>query len=151
MLCFVLTYCMVPHASQTWYHAVPFTHLGLCICMECLLILIAGSWCSLMFLCRVALLMYKHKTHVIDDDGSVLSNDDVDFYVADVSNSSFHWSGSETIPCTFSLCCVSNRMHFWVQDMVHIADTKVTKHFGDYFIQHISKACNFCLLWCFWL
>ncbi|CAM6078637.1 unnamed protein product [Sphagnum tenellum] len=56
---------------------------------------------------RVALLMYKHKTHVINDDGSVLSNADVDFYVAD--------------------------------DMVHIADTKVTKHFGDYFIQHISK------------
>lgn len=63
---------------------------------------------------RVAILMYKHKTHVINDDGSVLSNADVDFYVAD--------------------------------DMVHIADTKVTKHFGDYFIQHISKACNFCLL-----
>jgi translation initiation factor 3 subunit L len=39
---------------------------------------------------RVALLMYKHKTHVINDDGSVLSNADVDFYVADVSNSSFH-------------------------------------------------------------
>jgi translation initiation factor 3 subunit L len=34
--------------------------------------------------------MYKHKTHVINDDGSVLSNADVDFYVADVSNSSFH-------------------------------------------------------------
>jgi translation initiation factor 3 subunit L len=60
-----------------------------------------------MFLCRVALLTYKHKTHVINNDGSVLSNADVDFYVDD--------------------------------DMVHIADTKTTKRFGDYFIRHISK------------
>ncbi|CAK9204550.1 unnamed protein product [Sphagnum troendelagicum] len=56
---------------------------------------------------RVALLTYKHKTHVINNDGSVLSNADVDFYVDD--------------------------------DMVHIADTKTTKRFGDYFIRHISK------------
>jgi len=56
---------------------------------------------------RVALLTYKHKTHVINNDGSVLSNADVDFYIDD--------------------------------DMVHIADTKVTKRFGDYFIRHITK------------
>jgi translation initiation factor 3 subunit L len=56
---------------------------------------------------RVALLTYKHKTHVINNDGSVLSNADVDFYIDD--------------------------------DMVHIADTKVTKRFGDYFIRHIQK------------
>jgi hypothetical protein len=31
----------------------------------------------------------------------------------------------------------------FVQDMVHIVDTKTTKHFGDYFIRHISKACDF--------
>jgi hypothetical protein len=42
-----------------------------------------------MFLCRVALLTYKHKTHVINNDGSVLSNADVDFYVDDVSTLSF--------------------------------------------------------------
>jgi hypothetical protein len=30
-----------------------------------------------------------------------------------------------------------------VQDMVHIADSKTTKRFGDYFIRHISKACDF--------
>jgi translation initiation factor 3 subunit L len=60
---------------------------------------------------RVALLTYKHKTHVINNDGSVLSNADVDFYVDD--------------------------------DMVHIADSKTTKRFGDYFIRHISKACDF--------
>lgn len=29
-----------------------------------------------------------------------------------------------------------------VQDMVHIADTKVTKRFGDYFIRHITKVCS---------
>jgi hypothetical protein len=34
---------------------------------------------------RVALLTYKHKTHVINNDGSVLSNADVDFYIDDVS------------------------------------------------------------------
>lgn len=36
---------------------------------------------------RVALLTYKHKTHVINYDGTVLSNADVDFYVDDVSYS----------------------------------------------------------------
>lgn len=35
--------------------------------------------------CSVALLTYKHKTHVINNDGSVLSNADVDFYIDDVS------------------------------------------------------------------
>lgn len=30
-------------------------------------------------------------------------------------------------------------MYDLLQDMVHIADTKVTKRFGDYFIRHIQK------------
>jgi hypothetical protein len=31
----------------------------------------------------------------------------------------------------------------FVQDMVHIADTKTTKCFGGYFIHHISQAYDF--------
>lgn len=45
---------------------------------------------------RVALLTYKHKTHVINNDGSVLSNADVDFYIDDVS-----LFRSFTLPVTF--------------------------------------------------
>ncbi|KAJ7556493.1 hypothetical protein O6H91_05G085900 [Diphasiastrum complanatum] len=56
---------------------------------------------------RMALLTYKHKTHVVDYDGSILSNADVDFYIDG--------------------------------DMVHIADNKVTRRFGDYFVRHIIK------------
>jgi len=42
-----------------------------------------------MFLRKVAFLTYKHKTHVINNDGSVISNANVDFYVNDVSILSF--------------------------------------------------------------
>ncbi len=100
-----------------------------------------------MFLCRVALLTYKHKTHVINNDGSVLSNADVDFYVDDVSTLSFHSQAPERIICSLeshiNLFTTYLTEMISVQDMVHIADTKTTKRFGDYFIRHISKACDF--------
>jgi hypothetical protein len=44
-----------------------------------------GTTNGLFLWCSVALLTYKHKTHVINNDGSVLSNADVDFYIDDVS------------------------------------------------------------------
>jgi len=98
-------------------------------------------------LCRVALLTYKHKTHVIKNDGSLLSNADVDFYVDDVSILSFHSQAPERIICSleFHINLFTTYLIelIFVQDMVHIVDTKTIKHFGDYFICHISKACDF--------
>jgi hypothetical protein len=52
-----------------------------------------------MFLCRVALFTYKHKTHVINNDGSVLFNANVDFYVDDVNILTFHSQAPESIIC----------------------------------------------------
>ncbi len=84
---------------------------------------------------------------MINNDGSVLSNADVDFYVDDVSTLSFHSQAAERI-----ICSLESHINLFtryltemisVQDMVHIADTKTTKRFGDYFIRHISKACDF--------
>ncbi len=53
-----------------------------------------------MFLCRVALFTYKHKTHVINSDGNVLSNANVDFYVDDVNILSFDSQVLERIICS---------------------------------------------------
>lgn len=38
----------------------------------------------LLLLSRMALLTYKHKSHVVDTDGSIQSNADVDFYIDEV-------------------------------------------------------------------
>ena len=85
----------------------------------------------------MALLTYKHKTHVINNDGSVLSNADVDFYIDDVSMAVFGRAcGVACGRC--GLWCLRGEWRC-LQDMVHIADTKVTKRFGDYFIRHIQK------------
>ncbi|EFJ25086.1 hypothetical protein SELMODRAFT_146079 [Selaginella moellendorffii] len=56
---------------------------------------------------RMALMTYKHKTHYIDDDGSVASTADVEFYID--------------------------------EDVVHIAEPKVTKRFSEIFVRHILK------------
>eukprot|EP00270_Netrium_digitus_P006937 TRINITY_DN2000_c0_g1_i1.p1 TRINITY_DN2000_c0_g1~~TRINITY_DN2000_c0_g1_i1.p1 ORF type:complete len:535 (-),score=145.97 TRINITY_DN2000_c0_g1_i1:198-1802(-) len=58
---------------------------------------------------RTTLLTFKHKTHVVDADGSSDSSNtaDVDFYINN--------------------------------DMVHTVDAKVTRRFGDLFIRHIIK------------
>jgi translation initiation factor 3 subunit L len=100
-----------------------------------------------MFLCRVTLLTYKHKTHVINNDGNVISNADVEFFVGDVSILSFHSQAHERIICSleFHINLFTTYLIEMIsmQDMVHIVDTKTTKCFGDYFIRHISKACDF--------
>ncbi len=84
---------------------------------------------------------------MINNDGNVLFNVYVDFYVDDVSILSFHWQALERIICRLeshiNLSTTYLTKLIYVQGMVHIANTKMTKHFGDYFICHISKACDF--------
>ncbi len=84
---------------------------------------------------------------MINNDGSVISNANVDFYVNDVSILSFHSQAPERIICNLeshiNLFTTYLTKMIFVQDMVHIVDTKTTKRFGDYFIRHISKACDF--------
>ncbi len=100
-----------------------------------------------MFLCRVALFTYKHKTQVINNDGTILYNAYVDFYVDDVIILSFHSQAPKRIICSLeshiNLFTTNLTYMIFVQDMVHIIDTKTTKCFGDYFIHHISNACDF--------
>jgi hypothetical protein len=40
-----------------------------------------------LFSYRMALLTYKHKTHVLDNDQRIVSNADVDFYIDNVISS----------------------------------------------------------------
>lgn len=56
---------------------------------------------------RTALLTYKHKMHVLEDDGSVTNNSETEFHIDN--------------------------------DMVHVADVKTSRRFGDYFVRHITK------------
>jgi hypothetical protein len=84
---------------------------------------------------------------VINNDGNVLFNVYVDFYVDDVSILSFHSQAPKMFICRLEYHINLSTTYLTelisMQDMVHIADTKTTKHFGDYFIRHISKACDF--------
>ena len=64
---------------------------------------------------RMALLTYKHKTHVLDNDRRIVSNADVDFYVDNVMFSfqlSLHWlfyNVDSVIIWIFAGCCSNCR------------------------------------------
>ena len=81
----------------------------------------------------MALLTYKHKTHVLDNDQRIMSNADVDFYVDNVIF-------SLQLACTvFYWLYKKSDIIGFLQDVVHIVDGKVNKRFGDYFVRHILK------------
>lgn len=105
---------------------------------------------------RIQLLVFKHKmknlvwtSGISALDGEFQSASEVDFYIDKVSVGTWsagHWWFS-AIPLSKRL----NNKHispndenkqfncYLLQDMIHIADTKVARRYGDFFIRQIHK------------
>ena len=71
-------------------------------------------------------------------DGELQSSSEVDFYIDGVSR---HFVLSFCVPYVNGLTSFLSLLFYvsCLQDMIHIADTKVARRYGDYFIRQIHK------------
>ncbi|CAI7841529.1 unnamed protein product [Closterium sp. NIES-54] len=100
---------------------------------------------------RTALITLRHKNTVVEGDGSVLPNAELDFYIDDVSTAwgdvstawgdvgrawgdvSTAWGDVSRAWGFFSVCRLTR------VTMCVVTKVKTTRRFGDYFIKHILK------------